>query len=254
MGKQPHVISRGYGGTYTDPVLRVVPDTHTALQVGDEPLLIARHAPCWVAKRRILAARSAIAAGADVVIMDDGLQNPSIVKDFSLLVVDGAYGFGNRFMMPAGPCREPVRTSMRKADAVVIMGAETNASIRRHIPAAKPVFTGALMPDASISLNATTLYAFAGIAHPDKFFSMLEAMGARLVATERFPDHHPYGLADLERLARESEKTGARLVTTEKDYVRIPPLYHNLITAIPVTLDLEQKDAFISLLNQQVVS
>ena len=253
MGKHPHVISRGYKGNYTSPVVRVDPDTHTAAEVGDEPLLIARHAPCWVAKRRLNAAHAAIAAGAYIIVMDDGLQNPSIVKDFTILVVDGSYGFGNRFMMPAGPCREPVRISMKKADAVLIMGEETNAAIRCNVPSHVPIFTGRLIPDSSLSLKDKQVYAFAGIAHPDKFFATLAQMGATMVHTAYFADHHHFSTAELQRLAQEASEQQAQLVTTEKDFVRLPETFRKQVIAVPVLLDLDHKDAFNSLLQNQVI-
>lgn len=254
MGKHPHVISRGYKGRFEQAVLQVNPQRHDAAEVGDEPLMIAQHAPCWVAKRRMHAARAAIAAGADVIIMDDGLQNPSLIKDFSLLIVDGTYGFGNGFMMPAGPCREPVRSSMSKVDGVLIMGEETNPSVRSKIPSSLPIFTGRLIADSSIKLHDVVAHAFAGIAHPEKFFETVRQMGAQLVQTSAFADHHFFSVAELQQLINDAKSRHATLVTTEKDYVRLPAEFRNQVTMIPVSLDLHQRDVFNTLLANQVKS
>lgn len=253
MGKTPHVISRGYKGQYNRPMLRVDPNIHTAVEVGDEPLLIARHAPCWVAKRRIYAANAAIEAGADIIIMDDGLQNPSLVKDCTIMVVDGSFGFGNRFMLPAGPCREPVSLSIRKSEIVLIIGAETNSSIRRVLGNKHPIFNAILTPSKDVNLVGKSVHPFAGIAHPDKFFDTVTALGGKITLESRFADHHYYTQQDLDRLEREASAHNAQLVTTEKDYVRLPESFKEQVIPIPVTLDLQNKVEFMALLEKQII-
>lgn len=242
-GFTPHVISRGYKGRY-DGTVRVDPSIHIAVEVGDEPLLIARHAPCWVAKRRLHAAKAAIAEGADVIIMDDGLQNPSIHKDVSILVVDSGYGFGNHFMLPAGPCREPVNVSMQKADMVLIIGENDNPAITSHIPAGTPVFRATLQPDSTVDLKGKRVHAFAGIAHPEKFYKTIERLGAKIALITWFADHHIYQQRDLDRLSRETAEHDALLVTTEKDAVRLPVDFCHQVMVVPVTLSVDNKDGW----------
>lgn len=251
MGYTPHVLSRGYKGRYAGTA-RVDPAVHIAEEVGDEPLLIARHAPCWVARRRLHAARAAIAEGADVLVMDDGLQNPSLHKDLSILVVDGAYGFGNRFMLPAGPCREPIGRSLRKADAVLIMGEPHNPAIARRIPKTTPVLNGRLMPHTERDWQGVRVHPFAGIGHPHKFFDTVRQLGAVITLTSAFPDHHCYSARDIERLLREAHEQQAELVTTEKDWVRLPESFRAQVSAIPVTLQVQPADSFASLLQTRL--
>ncbi|MCI5050582.1 MAG: tetraacyldisaccharide 4'-kinase [Rickettsiales bacterium] len=242
IGQEPHVISRGYKGNYAGTV-RVDPAKHDAIEVGDEPMLIAQHAPCWVARKRTQAANAAIAAGATVIIMDDGLQNPSIVKDMTINVVDGTYGFGNGFVMPAGPCRESVKRSMRKSDAVLIMNDEEHPRIRRYIPEAMPVFAGKVQAQDGLPKDVSW-HAFAGIAQPDKFFRTLESMGANIVLKSRFADHYWFKQTDLDRLLRESEEHGAQLITTEKDAMRLPEEFTQYVTVLPVELVVEPEAAW----------
>lgn len=250
-GYTPHVISRGYKGKYEGTV-RVDPSVHIAVEVGDEPLLIARHAPCWVSKRRLHAANAAIADGADVIIMDDGLQNPSLHKDLSILVVDSSYGFGNRLMLPAGPCREPVATSIRKADMVLIIGTASHPSIATSIPSDKPTFRATLQAAANIDLKGKRVHAFAGIGHPEKFYATLETLGAKIVLTTWFDDHHPYQQRDIDRLRRETAEQDALLVTTEKDWVRLPEDFREQVTTVPVTLAVTQQNEWQSLVLQRL--
>lgn len=249
QGYNPHFISRGYKGNY-DGTVRVDPALHIAVEVGDEPLLLARYAPCWVAKRRLHAANAAIADGADVIIMDDGMQNPSIHKDVTILVVDGTFGFGSRFMIPAGPCREPVTLSIQKASAVVIMGELKNAQIKCFVPQDMPVFQGSLQPDESVDVKGKKLHPFAGIGHPQKFFDMLTDMGAHIDISTRFDDHHIFTQKDTDRLLKESVEHNAQLVTTRKDYVRLEDDFKQYVVAIDVSLQLSNEFLFAQLLQQ----
>ncbi len=252
-GHSPHFISRGYKGQFSG-TRQVNPDTDNAEEVGDEPLLLARIAPCWVSKRRIPAAHAAIAAGASCIIMDDGLQNPSLVKDFTVLAIDGSYGFGNGFMLPAGPCREPVASSLKKSDAILIYGAD-KADIHSHTATSGlPVFHATLEPDRDYDLKNKKLHAFAGIGNPDKFFDMLQALGGDLVLKSRFPDHHYYTLKDSERLQKEAEDADATLVTTMKDYVKLSPSMQEKVTVISVDAAIEKLDSFVTLLTQSVTA
>ena len=199
------------------------------------------------------AARAAIQAGADVIIMDDGLQNPSLKKDFTVLVVDGKHGFGNGFMMPAGPCREPVSQSMDNSDAVLVMGEWTDERIQNYIPDDMPSYNGKLVPK-EVELKGKKTHPFAGIGHPDKFFETVKEMGAEITLTTRFDDHYNYTQKDLDRLLLESEEHGAQLVTTQKDYVRLPESFQQHVLPIAVDLQIDNEEALQAQLKESITS
>ncbi|HLY44445.1 MAG TPA: tetraacyldisaccharide 4'-kinase [Stellaceae bacterium] len=214
------VVTRGYGGRLAGP-MRVDLAAHDAATVGDEALLIAAQAPCWVARDRAAGIRAAAAAGAALILLDDGLQNPGIATDLSLVVVDAEYGFGNCRLIPAGPLREPVATGLARADAVVLIGeGELPLGVRE---AARPVLRATLDAIDGARFAGARVVAFAGIGRPDKFFHTLRELGADLVAAHAFADHHPFTAGDIARLRQEADRAGARLVTTAKDFVRLPP-------------------------------
>lgn len=234
-GVEVRFLSRGYGGSLKGPV-RVVPGLHDATQVGDEPLLLARTAPCWVAADRVAGARAAAEDGARIVIMDDGHQNPALRKAASLVVVDGGYGFGNGRVIPAGPLREPVAEGLARADAVVMLGAD-EAGIAAQLPPGLPVLHGFLEPDeAAHALAGETVHAFAGIGRPEKFFATLRALGCTLGRTRAFPDHHPYTRAEVRAIVDAAWAAGALPVTTEKDSVRLPPDLRAPVMTVGVTI------------------
>lgn len=217
-GVAVHALTRGHGGAERGP-LPVDPARHGFADVGDEALLLARRAPTWVARDRAAAARAAVADGARVLVMDDGFQNPGLAKDVSLLVVDGAAGFGNGRMVPAGPLREPVARGLARADAVVVMG-EDRAGIAARV-APLPVLHARLEPEVA-SLAGQRVLAFAGIGRPEKFFATLRGLGADLVETVAFADHHPYSADEMQRLIGRAEALSAVPMTTTKDAVRLP--------------------------------
>jgi len=241
LGERPHLLTRGYGGRLSGP-LRVKPNQHHYRDVGDEALLLATAAPTWIARDRVRGARRAARLGASVLVLDDGFQNPRLAQDLKLLVVDGAYGFGNGHVMPAGPLRELVWTGLRRADAVVLLG-EDRAGIARRL-GRKPVLRGRLVPRADApNLAGERVVAFSGIGRPDKFFQFLTALGAELVDRFPFPDHHPYTERELARLAGEAKRAQARLVTTEKDLIRVPLALRRGILTLPIEVIWENESA-----------
>lgn len=246
-GVMAHCISRGYGGALYGPV-RVDPDEHSAAQVGDEPLLIARHAPCWVGKRRLSVATAAVLDGAKLIVMDDGLQNPSLQKDFSLLVVDGGYGFGNGRTLPAGPLRETLAEGIAKVQAVVMVG-EDAQSIARLLPPSLPILKASLQPAPSAQAwVGKRVLAFAGIGRPEKFFATLRELGAEVVETACFADHHPYREEDIRRLLARATQLDATVISTEKDAVRLPTALAAQVSVLPVHLVFADNAAFEALL------
>lgn len=248
-----HVVSRGYGGRLRGPV-RVDPVRHGAADVGDEPLLLAATLPVWVARNRAAGARAAREAGAEIVLLDDGFQNPTLRKDLSILAVDAAAGFGNGRVMPAGPLREPIARGLARAQAICLLGApEERAACLTRWPEIAPLprLEAALEPPATgLDLTGMPVIAFAGIGRPGKFFDTLESLGARLVARHAFPDHHPYTERVARRLVAEARGQGAMLVTTEKDAVRLPPNLRGEVMALPVRLIAEAWDAVDTLLDK----
>lgn len=235
-----HVVSRGHGGSLEGPVL-VDPTRHTAAEVGDEPLLLAAFVPVWIARDRAAAGRAAEAAGARVVLMDDGLQNPDLAKDLSIVVVDGGFGFGNGRVIPAGPLREPVAAGLARAHLLLVIGEPAErASFRTAWPDIPlPVAEGRLAPlETGMDWTGLKSLAFAGIGRPEKFFATLAGLGADIVATRSFADHEPFEPRLLTRLEAEASARGAQLVTTEKDAVRLPASFRPKTLVLPVRLDL----------------
>ncbi|MCB9960218.1 MAG: tetraacyldisaccharide 4'-kinase [Rhodospirillaceae bacterium] len=217
------LLSRGHGGKLTGPV-RVDPAVHTAVEVGDEPLLHARMAPAWIARDRAAGAQAAIAAGARVIVMDDGFQNPHVRPDLAIVAVDGRRGFGNGRVIPAGPLREPIDAGLKRADAAVLIGAdptEAAARLRRSIHG--PVLRAEFIAEAAIAdLAGRRVVAFAGIAQPDAFFALLAEAGVDVAAKRAFPDHHLFTVDNLAELRNLTVQYDAILVTTHKDHVRLP--------------------------------
>ena len=242
-----HVVSRGHGGSELGPLL-VDERKHSADEVGDEPILISAFGPCWVAKDRTAGAKAAIEAGAQVILLDDGFQNPSLHKDLKLVVVDAEIGFGNGRVMPAGPLREPLTDGLSRADVVIPIGSAT-AQKRLTAQVNNPVWSGELRAlETGMDWSGTRFIAFAGIGRPGKFFATLEALGANVVATHAFPDHAPYTDAILQRLKAEAKAKSAQLVTTEKDMARLPVDFRRDALALPVRLVFNDLDAVKSVL------
>jgi tetraacyldisaccharide 4'-kinase len=237
LGARPHFLTRGYGGRVLGP-LRVDPGVHDAAAVGDEALLLARVAPCWVSADRVAGAGRARAAGASHIVMDDGLQNPHLAKDLALLVVDGAVGFGNRRVLPAGPLREPVDQALARIAGVVVIG-DDRTGVARLLPPSLARLPADLIPaDEAGHLRGRRVLAFAGIGRPAKFYETLEKIGADLVATRSFADHHRYRPAEIDALLTEARQFDACCVTTEKDHVRLPPNLGKSVEKLAVQLRL----------------
>ncbi|MGD9616393.1 MAG: tetraacyldisaccharide 4'-kinase [Alphaproteobacteria bacterium] len=244
-GVAAHVVTRGYGGRLAGPV-RVDPTRHDAVSVGDEALLLARRGPCWVARDRAAGCRKAAAAGARLIMLDDGFQNPGIAKDLSLLVIDAEYGFGNGCVIPAGPLREPAGTGLARSDAVVLIGdGEPPEAVRA---ARRPVLRADFEPVDATRFCGIKALAFAGIGRPEKFFASLRREGAEIVAAHPFPDHHRFSPAELAELRRNAERAGARLVTTAKDWVRLPVEARDGIEMFEVALRWRDPAALAALL------
>ena len=231
-GARVAFLTRGYGGQVKQTVR--VNDTHDAAAVGDEALLLAALAPVFVGANRAASAQAAVANGATVLVMDDGLQNPGLLKDLSFLVIDGMAGFGNGRVLPAGPLREPVHAAAARCRAAVLIGPDAGGAALA-LPASLPVLHATLRPDAT-GLAGSRVLAFAGIGRPAKFFATLVEAGAVLAGTRAFPDHHPFRPTELRRLARRAEALGAVLVTTPKDAARLPPEWRARVAVAGVSL------------------
>lgn len=251
-GHDVHILLRGYGGS-SRRTHRVLPNDPVSL-VGDEAILLARVAPTWTGSDRAASAQAALLSGAKILLMDDGLQNPSLVKTASILVIDGQTAFGNGRVLPAGPLRESVVTAAARCSVAVLIGTDTTNALGR-LPPSLPVLRADLEQDPSIAaLAGRNVLAFAGIALPEKFFEPLRVAGAVLVGVRSFPDHHPYRQEELMALLREARARNAILVTTPKDAVRLPPTVCGQVTVIGVGLTWRQPDLIDQFLDKVIAA
>lgn len=232
-GLNPHILSRGYGGYFREAA-RVDVNKHSYLQVGDEPLLLSQYAPTWVGKSRVQTAQAAIEAGATTLIMDDGLQNSRLFKDYSIIVIDNLQGLGNKKIFPAGPLREPLQQGLKRANAVLFIGEENCHSRFKEISSCKPYYTAQLSPSGSVIPQK--VIAFAGIGYPEKFRHTLQTSGFSVLDFIEFADHHPYTIIEIQKLKKLANLYKATLITTEKDFFRIPNSYKDNILILPVAL------------------
>jgi tetraacyldisaccharide 4'-kinase len=250
--ERPFFLTRGYGGRLAGPI-RVNPTIHRAADVGDEPLLLTRLAPTVVARDRVAGAKFAQFAGASVIVMDDGFQNPALAKDLAIVLIDGRRGIGNGRILPAGPLRAPLGIQLDHTQALVVVGPSDGAAavIDRAQRRGVPIFHARLEPDRNVitAIGQRKVLAFAGIGDPGKFFATLSEAGIAIAERIGFADHHPYTAAEAQDLSARAQRLGLMLVTTEKDLMRLagdPQLaaVATRATSLPVRLVVEEQDLF----------
>lgn len=246
-GHTPWALTRGYGGQQPGPLL-IDRQHHTATDVGDEALLLAEVAPTLVARNRPDGARLAAAHSAPALILDDGLQNPSLAKDLSLLVIDGAYGIGNGQIMPAGPLRESLSSAIDRCHAVIMIGSDVHG-IASTLPKTKPILRARFIPDNTATFSGQRVSAFAGIGRPEKFAASLRDAGAEVVAFRSFADHHPYQEAEITQLIADAGAAKAQLVTTAKDYIRLPSQFRDQVNVFRIKISWDNVQEIENLLD-----
>ena len=252
QNKSPWFLNHGYKATQQS----VLVDTksHSALDVGDEALLLASSAPTIVDSARARGTQLAEKLGAPLLIMDDGFQNPSLVKTFSFIVVDGTKGFGNERVLPAGPLREPIEKGLKRSDALIIVGNDAwgiKNFLKDHA-IDLPILTGRFVPNKQDlkKISDLSVSAFAGLGNPQKFFDMLRVEGVQLKSTFVFPDHYFYTRFDIEDLKRKTK--GEILVTTSKDWVKIPSEMRNGLIQITGSFEFDDPDKVLNLLKESL--
>ena len=249
-GRATHFLTRGYGGRLKGPI-RVDKDQYDVRDVGDEALLLADVAPTWVSGDRAAAARTAIDAGADVLVMDDGMQNSTLVKTNTFLVVDGEYGFGNEEIIPAGPLRETVADALERTNEVVIVGpdeSELEIRLRRHVTVLRASFV--VPSENAQALRGRRIVAFAGIARPVKFLRTLAQIGCDVVRTYEFADHHVFSIDEVMQIVETANGLDATPVTTTKDAIRLPSLARPMVTALPIEVAWQDEAALNQILDR----
>ena len=250
-GETPYCLSRGYGGSNPGPK-HVDANTDSAAEVGDEALLLARVAPTIISRDRVTGAHAA--SGASVIVMDDGLQNASLAKDFTLAVADGRRGFGNGCVFPAGPLRAPLAAQIAKCNALLVLSEPLNIGMLDAV-GQLPIFYGRLVPDqtAVAGLKGRNVLAFAGIGDPEKFFNALSHAGIVVTQRRAFDDHHRFTAAEAASLMEHAKRENLTLVTTEKDRARMAgdPALAALaakVQTLPVTLVVDKEAELQALL------
>ena len=242
IAANPVFLTRGYGGSEYGPI-QINPATHTADQVGDEALLLTHDGPVIVSANRFTGAEYAAANRFDMVIMDDGFHNTSLHPDLNIMVVDGHHGFGNGLMIPAGPLRAPIHDGFARAHAVVIIG-DDRTNIAARVPRNKTMIRMYLCADAQPQ-HDLIYHGFCGLGLPEKFKNTLIESEYNLVDFTAFADHHPYTQNDLNTLSKMAREKNARLITTEKDAMRIPDdfIQTNQVEILPVSMRINDADA-----------
>jgi len=242
IAAKPFIITRGYGAKNEHSVI-VDLQQHLPKNVGDEPILMAQHAPIIVGKNRQQSIELAIKNGADFIVMDDGFFNESIKKDIKILVVDRNMDFGNGFTIPAGPLREPLKSVLPKTNGIVTIGPKFSSDL--------PVFQSHLETTNKPTTDDDYI-GFCGIGFPEKFKATLVKEDYNLIGWYEFPDHHPYSEQNIKLMLDEAKERNARLITTEKDFVKIPAQYKEMVDVLYVQINFENNDAFVTFMNESL--
>ena len=249
-GYNPHFVSKGYAGVEKNNTL--IQDWHSPQSVGDESILLSEVAPTWIGINRYESFKLAKNKGADCIIMDDGFQNPSIKKDFSIIVINGEQEFGNKKVMPSGPLRESINRGLSRTNLIIVIGEisnELNDKIPSHIPVINASF---VINNENKIFRNQKITAFAGIAYPEKFFNSLKNQGAKIVKEMIYPDHHIFDENDLLLLAEMANKTKSILVTTKKDYVRIPKTFRSLVNTLEGEIEFKDEKLLLEIISNVV--
>jgi len=249
-GYNPHFVSKGYGGLEKNNTL--VQDWHSPKSVGDESLLLSEIAPTWIGFDRSKSFELASENGADCIVMDDGFQNPTLQKDFSIVVINGEQGFGNKRVIPSGPLRESINRGLSRTNLVITIGDISDTikdKIPKHIPLIGANFK---IKEDDIMLKGQRITAFAGIAYPEKFFNSLKLVKANIVDKISYSDHHIYSENDLLYLAEIANKNKSILVTTKKDMVRIPKNFRSLVKTIDGFIQLNDEKLLFEILTNLI--
>ncbi len=243
IGYKPVFLTRGYGGLIKGPI--EVKDTHNFNNVGDEALLLNKIGPTVVSKDRSLGAKliENHKEGFNIIIMDDGLQNYQLTQDIKFLLIDKKVKFGNEFCIPSGPLREPISPALMRIDAIVLTG-NNNTDTDLNIVHNKTIFNSKVKTIKSLKIKKDKLLAFCGLANSEKFYETLKESGFNIISTKSFPDHYEYKNEDIDKLILEANKQNLKLITTEKDYVKIRD-YKEIINVLPIEMELDKKDGAI---------
>ena len=243
LGYKPVFLTRGYGGLLEGPLK--VENTHISQDVGDEALLLNQIGPTIVSKDRSHGAKliEKLKDNFNVIIMDDGLQNYQLVQDIKFLLVDKNLGFGNEFCIPSGPLREPIGQALIRVDAIILTG-NNNKDTDINNVYNKPIFASKVKTMKPIKIKNEKVLAFCGLANPNKFYETLKDNGLNVKSTKSFPDHYEYKNEDIDKLISEANKQNLKLITTEKDYVKIKD-NKEMISVLPIEIKLDVKDEAI---------
>ena len=247
----PHVITRGYGG-YIKNVIRVDPNLHSYLQVGDEALVSAQFAPTWIGRDHFKSAQSAIFGGADAIVVDSGFYCRTLSHDFNILVIDSNQKFGNKRLLPAGPLIEKIDNGIKSSDAILIIG-EKSEELESIIKSTKdvPIFYAKLVTSEIVNIKNNKVLGFCGLGYPKKFKQTLKNCNYDIVDFVIFSDHHPYTITEIQRLIEKATSVNATLVTTIKDYIKIPEVFRPDIKVIPIDV-VPENDLFEKMLIERV--
>lgn len=241
IAEKPVFLTRGYGGDCVNGTV-VDLDKHTYKDVGDEALLLARKGITIAAVSRPQGAKIAEQLGADLIIMDDGFQNPSLHKDLKLLVVDAENPFGNGHIFPAGPLREPIGAALKRSDGIISIGGTIKTKLLEY-----PAF---ILPIEANHDKGKNYLAFAGLGRPEKFKRTLERLNYNVVSWHPFSDHHPYTNQEMELALKEAKEKNALIITTEKDFVRVPKPYQKDILTLPIALNFRNEDIIVTFIQK----
>ncbi|WP_417666688.1 tetraacyldisaccharide 4'-kinase [Roseibium sp.] len=261
-GYEAGFLLRGYGGSEKGPLL-VDPAEHDAEMVGDEALMLAKAAPTVVAADRVAGAQLAQEQGIDILIMDDGFQNPALGKDLTIVLVDAATGLGNGLCLPAGPLRAPMSRQIVKTDLLVVVGSGDGADEAVHLAGRRglPILHAHVEPEIQDELKERPLLAYAGIGRPEKFFKTMSDAGLDVAVSRSFPDHHPFTESEAQALLQQAEAEGLQLVTTAKDMARLETSRHEIFRwlsarseVLDITMKIDDEERLIAAIREAIRS